>query len=65
MLKYKRYNAIKLAMYYDTSYLFYDIFRQTTMEKLVEYNKVMDKKAFIESMLKICKELLERSVDEK
>lgn len=65
MLKYKRYNAIKLAEDNDLSYLFTDIFRQTTIAKLVEYNDDMKKQDFINNALKICKMLLERSIYEE
>ncbi len=64
MLKHKRYNAIKLAEDNDLSYLFTDILRQTTIAKLVEYNSDITKQDFINNALKICKMLLERSIEE-
>lgn len=64
MIKYKRYNAVKLAEDNELSYLFTDIFRQTTITKLVEYNSNTTKQDFINNTLKICKMLLERSIYE-
>lgn len=65
MPQYKRYNATKLAERYNTSnYYLFDIFRQTTLERLVNNNPQMTAQKIKHDLLTMCAILLEECVRE-
>ena len=62
MLKYNRLNVLKLCDEYNTHYLYGDILRQTTIERIVQNNSNKSKSELIELILNNAKFLLEKSI---
>lgn len=62
MLKYNRLNILKLCDEYNTHYLYGDILRQTTIERIVQNNSNKSKSELIELILNNAKFLLEKCI---